>query len=214
MLHSSDLSLTYKGGRPLHFKGLELKSGARAMIIGPSGCGKTTLLSMLAGLLKPESGSVKVEGQELYALSPRLRDRLRGRMFGFVFQTMHLLPFLTLRQNIAQAAHMAGLPVDEARLEGLLQRLGLADKAQRMPQALSQGETQRGAIARAVLNRPKIILADEPTSALDDVNAQAVIELLLHQAQEANAALLVATHDGRIAKHFSQVISLREQVFI
>ncbi|WP_445678542.1 ABC transporter ATP-binding protein [Radicibacter daui] len=186
------------GGPTLSFPDLVIRSGERILLTGASGAGKTTLLSMLTGLLAPQEGAVLLDGQDFYTLGSGARDRLRGRRFGFVFQTLHLLPSLTLRQNIALAANMAGLPVDEARLDGLLATLGLAGKAARRPDALSQGEQQRAAIARAVLNRPAIIVADEPTSALDDANAGAVMQLLLDQAEETGAALLVATHDSRI----------------
>ena len=182
------------------------------MILGPSGSGKTTLLSVLAGLLAPSEGHVLFEGQNFYTLPSRVRDHVRGKNFGFVFQTLHLLPSLTLRQNIALAADMADLQRDENRLEHLIKALGLQDKAHRKPEALSQGEQQRAAIARAVLNRPKIILADEPTSALDDANAEAVMTLLNKQAADTGAALLIATHDHRIVHHFKNVIRLENQM--
>ncbi len=211
MLKISELSVSYDGSRTFRFPGLELAAGEKCTLIGPSGCGKTTLLSLIAGFLTPQTGSVVVDGQELTALTPQARDKVRGRLFGFVFQTLHLLPSLTLRQNVALAAVMANLPVDAARLDQLLARLGLADKAGRKPDALSHGEAQRAAIARAVLNRPKILVADEPTSALDDVNARAVIQLLQEQAAEAGSTLLVATHDGRITDGFPRVVSLEIQ---
>lgn len=198
LVRSTGLRLKRPGGPTLSFPDLAIRSGERMLLTGASGSGKTTLLSMLTGLLAPQEGTVFLEGQDFYALGAGARDRLRGRRFGFVFQTLHLLPSLTLRQNIALAASMAGLPVDEARLDGLLHTLGLSGKAARRPEALSQGEQQRAAIARAVLNRPAIIVADEPTSALDDANAAAVMQLLLDQAEENGAALLVATHDSRI----------------
>lgn len=198
LVRSTGLRLKRPGGPTLSFSDLAIRSGERMLLTGASGSGKTTLLSMLTGLLAPQEGTVFLEGQDFYALGAAARDRLRGRRFGFVFQTLHLLPSLTLRQNIALAASMAGLPVDEARLDGLLHTLGLSGKAARRPEALSQGEQQRAAIARAVLNRPAIIVADEPTSALDDANAAAVMQLLLDQAEENGAALLVATHDSRI----------------
>lgn len=208
MLKITDLTLSYDGKRTLYFRGINLAAAGQCVLIGPSGSGKTSLLSMMAGLLEPDSGTVTVDGQNLFALSPRRRDRLRGRIFGFVFQTLHLLPSLTLRQNVALASVMAGLPVDDKRLDDLLARLGLADKADRKPDALSQGEAQRAAIARAVLNHPKIILADEPTSALDDANVHAVMDVLLKQAHDTGAALVVATHDHRIVSYFRNVVSL------
>jgi len=212
LLESKNISVLRAGSPPLSFSDISLREGERALILGPSGSGKTTLLSVLAGLLPPDQGRVFFDRQDFYALPGRARDHLRGANFGFVFQTLHLLPSLTLRQNIVLAADMAGIPADEARLRHLLDTLGLTHKAHRKPAALSQGEQQRGAIARAVLNRPKIILADEPTSALDDANAEAVMSLLTRQAEETGAALVVATHDSRILRHFKNIINLGTQM--
>ncbi|MBU0858799.1 MAG: ATP-binding cassette domain-containing protein, partial [Alphaproteobacteria bacterium] len=170
-LETTALTVNRRHGPTLSFPALSVVPGARTLLLGPSGSGKTTWLSLLAGLLPPQSGSVMLGGQDIYKLAPRRRDRLRGTQFGFVFQTLHLLPALTLRQNIALAAKMAGLPANPERLEQLLSSLDLTAKAHRRPSALSQGEQQRAAIARAVFNRPAIIIADEPTSALDDNNA-------------------------------------------
>ena len=208
LLESKNISVIRAGSPVLRFADVAIRKGEKTLILGPSGSGKTTLLSVLAGLLKPGEGSFLFENQDFYALPSRTRDHVRGKNFGFVFQTLHLLPSLTLKQNILLAADMAGIKADEARLSHLLDTLGLSNKAHRKPEALSQGEQQRGAIARAVLNRPKIILADEPTSALDDANAEAVISLLNRQAKEAGAALVIATHDSRIVSHFKNIIRL------
>jgi len=208
LLETKNISVTRPGSPVLRFADVTVRTGEKVLLLGPSGSGKTTLLSVLAGLLQPGEGQVRFNDQDFYALPARTRDHLRGRNFGFVFQTLHLIPSLDLRQNILLAADMADVPADEVRLNHLLYSLGLDDKAHRKPEALSQGEQQRGAIARAVLNKPKIILADEPTSALDDVNAEAVMELLNRQAHEAKAALVVATHDSRIVHHFKHVIRL------
>lgn len=211
LLETKGIRVDRRGSKPLHFPALSVGAGDKTLLLGPSGSGKTTLLSVIAGLLRPASGTVLFEGCDVYALPPRVRDHVRGQRFGFVFQTLHLLPSLTLRQNVALAADMAGAAADAARLDGLLEQLGLADKAHRKPEALSQGEQQRAAIARAVLNRPAVLLADEPTSALDDVNAEAVMALLNAQAKETGAALVVATHDHRISRHFKTVMRLDEQ---
>ena len=208
LLESKNISVIRAGSPVLRFADVAIRKSEKTLILGPSGSGKTTLLSVLAGLLKPGEGTVLFENQDFYALPSRTRDHVRGKNFGFVFQTLHLLPSLTLKQNILLAADMAGIKADEARLSHLLDTLGLSNKTHRKPEALSQGEQQRGAIARAVLNRPKIILADEPTSALDDANAEAVISLLNRQAKEAGAALVIATHDSRIVSHFKNIIRL------
>lgn len=211
LLDAQHVSVVRKGMPPLRFPSLSVGKGDKILLLGPSGSGKTTFLSVVAGLLRPSDGTVTFEGQDFYALRPRVRDHLRGRRFGFIFQTLHLLPSLTLRQNVALAADMADIDVDGGRVDSLLKRLGLIDKAHRRPEALSQGEQQRAAIARAVLNRPAIILADEPTSALDDANAEAVMSLLNNQAEETGATLIVATHDNRIVPHFKTVLHLDSQ---
>lgn len=208
-LESTDLTIQRRGAPRLAFPDLAIPAGAALLLLGPSGCGKTSLLSMLAGLLRPSCGTVRVEGQDFYALPNTGRDQLRGRNFGFVFQTLHLLPSLTLAQNILLAADMARAKPEPGRLAQLLSALDLADKAHRKPDALSQGEQQRAAIARAVLLRPKIIVADEPTSALDDRNAENVMTLLEAQARDTGAALLMATHDHRVSRRFEHVITLQ-----
>lgn len=210
LIESTKVVIERTGTPALYFADCAVHKGDRVLLLGPSGSGKTTLLSVLAGLLKPGSGRVLLEGRDLYAMPAKDRYRLRGQVFGFVFQTLHLLPSLTLRQNIALAGDLTGR-ADHARLDHLLDTLGLADKAHRKPERLSQGEQQRAAIARAVLNRPAIIVADEPTSALDDANARAVMDLLTKQADETGAALLVATHDHRITNRFQTVIHLGSQ---
>mgnify|MGYP001549879317 CR=1 FL=1 len=211
-LQSKNMSVQRQGSRVLSFPDLSIHAGDAVLVLGPSGSGKTTLLSVMAGLLKPYSGQVLIEGRDLYGMSPAKRDQLRGKSFGFVFQSLHLLPSLTLAQNIALAADMAVTKKEGGRLEYLLETLGIADKADRKPDALSQGEQQRAAIARAVFMRPKIIMADEPTSALDDHNAMAVMKLLEDQATDTGAALLIATHDSRVKDRFTKIIHLENDV--
>ena len=210
-LKSKNIIVHREGAAPLAFPDLSINTGDSVLLLGPSGSGKTTFLSVLAGLLKPSKGQVLIEDKDFYALSSSARDHARRQNFGFVFQTLHLLPSLTLVQNIQLAADMAEKQAEEGRLEHLLKTLGLTDKAHRKPDALSHGEQQRAAIARAVLLRPKIIMADEPTSALEDANAQAVMNLLEEQAKDTGAALLIATHDNRITNRFQNIINLENQ---
>lgn len=208
-LEFQDVLIKRENSTIITLPNFSINTGDKLLLLGPSGSGKTTLLSVLAGLLKPNSGKVLIEGNDFYTMSSSSRDRLRGRDFGFVFQSLHLLPSLTLSQNIELAADMAGVKVERNRLNELLNVLGLIDKANRKPETLSQGEQQRAAIARAVLLKPKIIIADEPSSALDDENAQIVINMLEEQANDTGAALIIATHDKRIKDRFEKIINLK-----
>ena len=209
ILKTEAVAVRYGIGSPvLKFPDLTVNKNDKILLLGDSGCGKTSLLSVIAGLLKPNSGKVFVHNKDIYSLSPRERDHLRGKTFGFVFQTLHLLPSLTISQNILLAADMSGVTPPPDRLQNLLASLGLTDTSHRKPSELSQGQQQRAALARAIFNFPEIIIADEPTSSLDDKNANIVMDLLEQQATESGSALLVATHDHRIKSRFDRVIDL------
>ena len=183
-------------------------AAAHSLILGPSGSGKTTLLNLLAGLAAPTAGQINIAGQALAELSATQLDRFRGRHIGIVLQRLHLIPALTVNDNLRLARYLAGLTQDDELITQTLERLGIADKGRRRPNYLSQGEAQRVAIARAVINQPQLILADEPTSALDDKSCQQVLELLLQQAQICGATLLIATHDGRVKERFNDYLQL------
>ena len=183
-------------------------TGRHSLILGPSGSGKSTLLHLIAGLLRPSRGRVMVTGQELGALTPAELDAFRGRSIGIVLQRLHLIPALTVRDNLRLARALARLPPDRARIDALIADLGLAALAGVRPSRLSQGEAQRVAIARALVNRPMLILADEPTSALDDANCAAVLALLCAQAEASGATLVIATHDARLKPHFGHRLEL------
>ncbi len=208
ILQTRNIILERAKAQPLSFSDLSLAQGDAVLVAGPSGSGKTTFLSIIAGLQAPTRGQILLNGADLYDMPSSQRDRERGQNFGFIFQTLHLLPGLGVRDNILLAAKMAEKPAEPGRVENLLQSLGLKGKEHRKPHELSQGERQRVAIARAVLNRPKILIADEPTSALDDQNAQITISLIREQAKETGAALLLATHDSRIAQGFTKTLHL------
>jgi putative ABC transport system ATP-binding protein len=188
-----------------------LAQGRHCLILGPSGSGKTTLLHLLAGIARPAGGQILIDGQRLDALGRSKLDIFRGRRIGIVFQALHLLPALSVRDNLRLAQYLAGLPQNDAALHETLAALGIADKAQRRPAALSRGEAQRVAIARAVINHPDLILADEPTASLDDANAEQVVDLLLDQAGRHAATLVVATHDSRIKPYFPERLELHTQ---
>lgn len=211
-LKSHDITVSRGGSNKLTFPNLNIDTGDKVLLLGESGSGKTTLMSVLAGFLKPTGGEILINGQDIHSLKSKQIDQIRGQNFGFVFQTLHLLPSLTLEQNILLAADMIDMQAEEGRLEALLDMLGLVNKKHRKPDALSQGEQQRAAIARAVLLKPKIIIADEPTSALDDKNAEIVMRLLEEQAKDTGAALLVATHDSRIKKNFDTILNLKNEM--
>jgi ABC-type lipoprotein export system ATPase subunit len=182
--------------------------GEHWLILGPSGSGKTTLLHILAGVLAPSEGSVSIAGQDLDKLSASERDRFRGRQIGIVFQRLHLISSLTVLDNLLLAQYLAGKAQDQQGVRSLLLRLGLADKVDSRPYALSFGQSQRAAVARAVVNKPRLILADEPTSNLDDGNAAAALDLLMEQARSCNATLVIATHDRRIRDRFEHRLAL------
>jgi putative ABC transport system ATP-binding protein len=185
---------------------LEAKSDV--LVVGPSGCGKTTLLHLIAGLLLPRAGSVQVDGQDLAALAAPARDRFRGQHIGIVLQQFHLLPTLTALQNLLVAQSIAGLPVDRAAARGMLEALGVADRADAYPHQLSVGQQQRVAIARALINGPKLLLADEPTSNLDDESCGAVADLLLDATQRHGVSLVIATHDTRLKAKVTRQLAL------
>ncbi|MBB6226587.1 putative ABC transport system ATP-binding protein [Polymorphobacter multimanifer] len=184
-------------------------SGDHALVLGPSGSGKTTLINAITGLITPSSGSVHIDGEPMSALPASARDALRRRTIGLVFQTLRLIPALSVRQNLALAQHIAHGKHDAAAIESLIARVGLAHRIDARPRTLSQGEGQRAAIARALITRPRLVVADEPTSALDDANALAMIDLLFETAAATGATLLVATHDTRIQSRFATVLTLR-----
>lgn len=188
----------YAGKTVLRLDSLTLAQGEQVTVLGPSGCGKTTLLHIIAGLLQPTQGQVVVNGQPLAELSSRARDRFRGRHLGIIFQRLHLLPALTVQENLLLAQRLARVSVDRDAAQKILERLGISQLADAKPAQLSVGQAQRVAVARALIHQPHLLLADEPTSSLDDDNAQRTLELLQEHARAANAALLVVTHDQRL----------------
>lgn len=208
MLNVSALALGYGDVTVLQFAGMRLEKGAQCLIAGASGCGKTTLLYALAGISPVMAGTITVAGVEITGLSEAARDVFRGKHIGIVYQGIHLIQSLTVVQNVMLADYAAGMPTDRARAVAILTRLGLAEKVDAMPDTLSQGQAQRVAIARAALHRPSLLLADEPTSSLDDAACASVIALLKEVAAEAGSTLVIATHDGRVKEHFSEVVAL------
>lgn len=189
---------------------VSIRAGEHTLLLGPSGCGKTTFINVIAGLQKVDAGEVHVAGVALRELSASGRDAFRGKSIGLVMQRLHLIAALSVADNLRLAARLAGVDADPAYLKKLADDLHITDKLERRPRQLSQGEAQRVAIGRALVNRPQLVLADEPTSALDDANAEAAIALLLNQAAAHNATLIVATHDSRIQDHFAHRVVWRK----
>ena len=186
----------------------KVAQGERWLILGPSGCGKTTLLHVIAGLIRPAEGEVEVAGENLRRLDGARLDHWRGGNVGIVLQALHLVKHLSVRDNLRLAQYLAQAPQDDARVGDALAALGVADKAARKPGELSQGERQRVAVARAVVNRPRVLLADEPTASLDDAAAAAAVDLLAEQASRYGATLVVATHDARVKSKFRERLEL------
>lgn len=193
----------------LDLPAFQLARGEHTVLLGPSGCGKTTLINILTGLVTPTSGEVFVDGRAMSGASAAARDALRRECIGLVFQTLRLVSALTVRQNLSLAQHLALGRTDEAEVERLIAQVGLAHRAHARPRELSQGESQRAAIARALCARPALLVADEPTSALDDANARAMIDLLLETAETRGSTLLIATHDRRIRDLFKRTVELQ-----
>ncbi len=201
MLSIRRLAKSYASAdRPAVFAGvsLELAAGDYVAIMGESGVGKSTLLNLVAGLDVPDDGSIVLDGTDLARLDDAGRTRLRRRAMGFVFQAFHLLPHLTVAQNVALPLALNGLP-DEGRVDQLLAALGLAAKAARFPRELSGGEMQRVAIGRALAHRPALVLADEPTGNLDPDSAAQVLALLREQLKRDGAAGILVTHSAAAA---------------
>jgi putative ABC transport system ATP-binding protein len=198
-----------RGGKAIaRLPALTLGPGEGALLVGPSGSGKTTLLLASAGLARAFAGRVEIDGVDTLSLKGAALDRFRGRQIGFIFQDIHLIPGLTALQNLLLAPFAAGAEQDGKRAEGLLDAMGLAGKSRRPAETLSRGEAQRAAIARAMLLRPKVILADEPTASLDDTACETVTNLLLKAAEETQAALLIATHDQRLRQRLPKQVSV------
>jgi putative ABC transport system ATP-binding protein len=217
MLRCESLTKTYSSGghelAVLKSITFSLEAGGFLAVAGPSGSGKTTLLGLLAGLDRPTQGDVWLDGQDLSALSEDDRARLRGEKVGFVFQSFHLIPTLTARENIQVPLELRG---EEARdrAEELLARVGLADRGHHYPSQLSGGEQQRVALARAFSHRPRILFADEPTGNLDAATGATVIDLMAEMNRELGTTLVLVTHDHDLAARARRVIRLADGALV
>jgi putative ABC transport system ATP-binding protein len=183
---------------------LAVPPGAQVALAGASGSGKSTLLNLIAGILRPDSGSIRVAGIEITRLSDPSRDRMRARHIGYIFQTFNLLQGYTALENVELAMRFAGR-VNRDLAAGLLERVGLKDRLNYRPRQLSVGQQQRVAVARALANHPELVLADEPTGNLDVRHAQAALDLIREMCRENRAALLLVSHDREVLAQFETV---------
>jgi len=188
---------------------LEVREGDFMAIVGPSGSGKTTLLNLMGALAVPTSGTMRVFGEDLAALSRRERAELRLHSLGFVFQAYNLVPVLTARENVEFVLELRGVGGERrGRAEAVLAELGLAELAERRPGAMSGGQQQRVAVARAIAARPRLVLADEPTANLDGENAEALLSMMRRLRDEQGMTFVFSTHDPRVVAHASRVVTL------
>ncbi|HSD26891.1 MAG TPA: ABC transporter ATP-binding protein [Vicinamibacteria bacterium] len=191
----------------------EVEAGGFLAVTGPSGSGKSTLLGLLAGLDRPTRGRVVLDGRDLAALTEDERARVRAEAVGFVFQSFHLIPTLTARENIQVPLELRGEEA-RARAEELLERVGLGDRGHHYPSQLSGGEQQRVAVARAFVHRPKVLFADEPTGNLDAANGRNVVALLDELNRELGTTLVLVTHEPDLAARAGRVIRLRDGALV
>jgi len=208
MIKVDNISFAYKGSDAMSFPSFTLEQGEHALVLGQSGCGKTSLLHLMAGLIKPNEGSVVIDGTNVSEISGSEMDRFRGGNIGIIFQKPHFVKAIRVLENVMLAQNLGGKKKNKAKAISILTKLGLAHKINARVNNLSEGEKQRVSIARALVNSPKLILADEPTSALDDENCKAVLNLLKEVSKESNSTLLIVTHDNRLKDQFDKKIEL------
>ncbi|MBA1155066.1 ABC transporter ATP-binding protein [Microvirga sp. Marseille-Q2068] len=210
-LHDVDLSLGRGAARVHILKGISLgvDRGEAVGLIGPSGSGKSTLLMTMAGLERPDSGKVIVDGTDLSGLDEDALARFRGRRIGIVFQSFHLVPTMTALENVALPLELAGENHAFERAEAELQSVGLGHRLHHYPAQLSGGEQQRVAIARAIVPNPAILVADEPTGNLDETTGQSIVDLLFALKRDRGATLVLVTHDLALARLCDRMVRLR-----
>ncbi len=208
MIYTKNIHFAYGPSANFTFPDVSIASGQSLLITGGSGKGKTTLLHLLGGLLKPQSGEVFVQATDIATLSEKKLDRFRGQHIGLVLQQAYFVAALSVIENVVLASWLATGKKATVKAKQLLEQLDLKDYLDKLPSQLSVGQQQRVSIARALINEPKLLLADEPTSSLDDENAYRVADMLTNLAKQYGAALIIVTHDQRLKDRFSNQISL------
>ena len=194
----------------LDIPSFQIASGEQVVLLGPSGCGKTTLLHTIAGITKPDSGKVFLDGVELTRYSEAARDRIRADKLGYVFQTFNLLQGFSAYENVLLGMTFASKKKSASRARQLLEKVGLGHRLGNKPNQLSVGEQQRVAVARALANQPALLLADEPTANVDPGNQQHIIDLIKENCLAENIALLIVTHSMEVAGQFQRIVQLDE----
>ncbi len=194
----------------LNVRQFSVDRGEQMVLVGPSGCGKTTLLHVIAGISRADEGAVRIDGVDIVRLSEAARDRFRAAKIGYIFQTFNLLSGFTALENVLLGMTFARGRKDRSRARELLERVGLAQRAAHKPAALSVGEQQRVAVARALANRPSLILADEPTANVDLANQKQVVDLIRQTCREEQVALVLVTHSLEVAEQFDRVDRLED----
>jgi ABC-type lipoprotein export system ATPase subunit len=193
---------------------MSLSPGEILVVKGPSGCGKSTLLLTAAGMLRPEKGDVLFQEKDNpYDLTPDKRSKLRAELIGFVFQQFHLIPYLTVKENIIMPSLTTPGDDHDERARELTDKFGLEARTDHLPSQLSTGEKQRTAMARALFNRPKVIMADEPTGNLDDENADIVLKHLKTYVEEGGGSVLLVTHSAGAAEYATRILNMKEGSF-
>ena len=215
MLEIRDLKKSYAepSGNPLviiDIPRLDIGAGEQVVLRGESGGGKTTLLHLISGIVKADSGSIKLDGMELNKFSESARDRIRADKMGYVFQTFNLLPGFSALENVRLGMTFARKKMNLERAKDLMNRVGLAERMNYMPNQLSVGQQQRVAVARALANKPRLLLADEPTANVDPANQNRIIELIQEVCREDVVAILLVTHSDEISKRFERVERLEQ----
>ncbi|MEV4311938.1 ABC transporter ATP-binding protein [Actinocrispum sp. NPDC049592] len=212
LLSGVDLVKSFGQTKALDGARLDLRAGEVVAVMGPSGSGKSTLLHCLAGIIRPDGGTVRYDGRDLSSMSDTARSALRRSDFGFVFQFGQLVVELTCLENVALPLRLGGVRRREAerRARDWLDRLEVGDVARHRPSEISGGQGQRVAVARALVTRPRVIFADEPTGALDSLNGERVMTSLVDAAQQTGAAILLVTHEARVAAYSDREVVVRD----